>query len=424
MPTNHRFGPLAILTRSDYNSWDGMDDRANPVRRSTTASPRDPPIPIRETCEPPRAFDVNSSAAGPASNRRGRTRHTAVREEPRDEVDWTCIGNVALRCRVFESGTHRHRVAFHLLRRGANDASDSDTGFRLNDLARRFLGLCEYGRAHVHVHPHEWRIGGLPRCHRWLWDSPAVRIDWAKQTNLTAINETGCSEDDHLIERGFSATKEIYVQYHVRYQAHFQFDWSVARAAGTAGECTGATKKLFLIIPVSGARLQLFSENHHIVLYTENHLIGTAKPGIQNNGPEVTPEMLGDGRWHQITIHAKMSSSPNVTDGFLYGWIDGEMKWFNPAYATGATGGWYDFQTPTVFNNGSPIAQSEWLDDLKVWGADRAHSRRGTEAPSIRPLGDCRGGHLGPIGELGIDVRRRSRLTSGPLGVIDEEVVH
>ncbi len=91
--------------------------------------------------------------------------------------------------------------------------------------------------------------GVFLECHRWLWNWPAVRIDWAKQTNLTAINETGCSEDDHLIERGFSATKEIYVQYHVRYQAHFQFDWSVARAAGTAGECTGATKKLFLIYP-------------------------------------------------------------------------------------------------------------------------------------------------------------------------------
>ena len=126
-------------------------------------------------------------------------------------------------------------------------------------------------------------------------------------------------------------------------------------------------KKLFLVISVSGSRLQLISENHHIVLYTENHLVGTRLPGIQNVGSEVTPEMLGDGKWHKITIHAKASSSPSATDGFLYGWIDDELKWFNPSYATGNTGGWYDFQTPTVFNNGSPIAQSEWLDNLSVW---------------------------------------------------------
>ena len=63
-----------------------------------------------------------------------------------------------------------------------------------------------------------------------------------------------------------------------------------------------------------------------------------------------------------------MSSTPTATDGFLYGWIDGNLKWSNPAYATGNTGGWYDFQTPTVFNQGLPESRnpSGWMN-LTVW---------------------------------------------------------
>ena len=192
--------------------------------------------------------------------------------------------------------------------------------------------------------------------------SQGMRIDWPKQTN-TIARVGGCNDGDHLIERGFIGTSEIYIQYYVRYQAGFQFDWRVA------GACpTGNGKKLFLLLSESGSRLQLFSENHHIVLYTENQLgLMVGQPGIQNTGAEFTPEALGDGNWHRITIHAKMSSTPVATDGFLYGWVDGKLKWSNPAYATGNTGGWYDFQTPAVFNDGSPVAQSEWMDNLTVW---------------------------------------------------------
>ena len=197
--------------------------------------------------------------------------------------------------------------------------------------------------------------------------SQGARIDWSKQTN-TATSSGGCADDDHLLERGFTPTTEIYVQYYVRYQPGFQFDWNAARAAGIAGNCTGNAKKLFLVPSASGARLQLVSENHHIVLYTENQLsLMVGLPGIQNVGAEFTPEDLGDGNWHRITIHAKMSSTPAARDGFLYGWIDGNLKWSNPAYPTGNAGGWDYFQTPTVLNSGSPIAQSEWLDNLVVW---------------------------------------------------------
>ena len=188
--------------------------------------------------------------------------------------------------------------------------------------------------------------------------SPAMRINWPEQPNTNASTR-GCNDDDHLVEQGFTATTEIYVQYYVRYQAGFVFDWNYSGY----GPCNGNAKKLFLI-PAIGGRMDLIVENHHIVLYDDN--IGYAS-GLQNVGTEFTPEMLGDGNWHRITLHIKTSTSPTSRDGFIYGWIDGHLKWSNPAYASGNIVGWYDFQMPTVFNQGSPVAQSEWADNLTVW---------------------------------------------------------
>ena len=54
--------------------------------------------------------------------------------------------------------------------------------------------------------------------------------------------------------------------------------------------------------------MDLIVENHHIVLYDDN--IGYAS-GLQNVGTEFTPEMLGDGNWHRITLHIK-TSIPNI----------------------------------------------------------------------------------------------------------------
>jgi uncharacterized protein YjdB len=179
--------------------------------------------------------------------------------------------------------------------------------------------------------------------------SKAMRIDWPQQAS-------GCTDDDHLIEQGFSAAPEIYAQYYVRYQAGFIFDWN------GQGGCSGNAKKLFLMPGGTGSRLDLISENHHIVLY-EDH-IGYAS-GLQNVGTEFTPEMLGDGNWHRITLHARLSSSAGANDGIIEGWIDGVKHWSLPNPVSGV--GYQYFQTPTVFNQGSPKAQSEWMDNLVVW---------------------------------------------------------
>jgi hypothetical protein len=134
------------------------------------------------------------------------------------------------------------------------------------------------------------------------------------------------------------------------------FDWN-----GFSG-CSGNAKKLFLMPGGSGSRLDLISENHHIVLYEDQ--VGYAT-GLQNVGSEFTPEMLGDGAWHRITIHARLSSSPGANDGIIEGWIDGVKHWSHPNPVSGS--GYTYFQTPTVFNTGSPVAQSEWMDNLVVW---------------------------------------------------------
>ena len=180
--------------------------------------------------------------------------------------------------------------------------------------------------------------------------SQSARIDWPKQA------AGSCTDDDHLLEKGFAGTQEIYAQYYVRYQAGFVFDWG-----GFSG-CNGNAKKLFLIPGGTGSRLDLISENHHIVLY-EDH-VGYYS-GLQNVGTEFTPEMLGDGNWHRITIHARLSSSSGANDGIIEGWIDGVKHWSLPNPVSGT--GYNYFQVPTVFNQGSPVAQSEWMDNLVVW---------------------------------------------------------
>jgi hypothetical protein len=192
--------------------------------------------------------------------------------------------------------------------------------------------------------------GILLDTHGGLQDSQAMRINWHPHP--------GCADGNHLIERGFPPTQEIYAQFYVRYTRGFIFDWT--RRGGN--RCTGNAKKLFLIPGGEGSRLNLIAENHHIVLY-EDH-VGYVT-GLQNVGAKFTPEMLGDGRWHRITLHARLSSGLGINDGIIEGWIDGVKRW---AHANPVSGKGYDyFQTPTVFNSGSPVSQAEWMDNLVVW---------------------------------------------------------
>jgi hypothetical protein len=89
---------------------------------------------------------------------------------------------------------------------------------------------------------------------------------------------------------------------------------------------------------------------------------------LPQNTPDSMPiSQFGDGAWHRVTFHIKQSSSDTSSDGFLYGWIDGVLRFARPSWASGSVGGWVDFKTPSTFNTGSPVNQSEWMDNLTIW---------------------------------------------------------
>lgn len=184
--------------------------------------------------------------------------------------------------------------------------------------------------------------------------SGAARIDWQAQASTT------CHDDGHLIEHSFTPSQEVYVQYSVRYQPGFVFDW-VGRTGGLG--CVGNAKKLFFLWSASGDRFDFISENHWLGMGSDHdHPLFN-----QNAGPVVSDEMLGDGNWHRITIHVRQSSTPTTKDGLIEGWIDGVQRWSWPNIASNGSGGFVLFKLPTTFNQGSPVNQSEWFDGLTVW---------------------------------------------------------
>src|SRR6185312_431681 len=84
-------------------------------------------------------------------------------------------------------------------------------------------------RGSIHLDPHAG-IGG----------TGAVRFDW--------VRSTACRDDSRLIEHGFPATPELYVQWSVRYTPGFVFDWR------DNGPCEGNAKKIFFIWAHAGSR--------------------------------------------------------------------------------------------------------------------------------------------------------------------------
>lgn len=179
--------------------------------------------------------------------------------------------------------------------------------------------------------------------------SKGMRIDWQPRS--------GCSDDGHLIEASIAPSQEVVVQYSVRYQANFAFDW-----IGRGGACGGNAKKLFFLWAATGSRFDFISENHTLGVGPDDRPLFA-----QHLGTAVTPEALGNGQWHRITLRVRQSSTPTATDGYIHGWIDGVQKWAVNNIASHASGGWVLFKLPTTFNQGSPVQQSEWMDDFRIW---------------------------------------------------------
>ena len=185
-----------------------------------------------------------------------------------------------------------------------------------------------------------------------LGGSGALRMDWVPLGN--------CQDESRLVERGLPGTREIYVQFSMRYSSGFIFDWTDSGQS----PCTGNAKKLFFLWSGNNdSRFDFISENHTLgVGSDEDHPLFQ-----QTAGPAVSIAQWGDGNWHRVTFHVLQSSTPTTADGFIYGWIDGVLRWSVPNWVSHSSGGWTDFKLPTTFNQGSPVAQSEWLDNLTIW---------------------------------------------------------
>lgn len=181
--------------------------------------------------------------------------------------------------------------------------------------------------------------------------SRALRIDWR--------SKSGCTDDSHFIEGIFPhAAKEVVVQYRVRYQPGFVFDW-----IGRSG-CSGNAKKLLFLWAGAGSRFDFISENHFLGVGSDHdHPLFAQNVG----GSAVRPEDLADGQWHRITLRVRQSSTPTAPDGFIHGWVDGVQKWRIDNVASNASGGWTLFKLPSTLNQGSPVNQSEWFDDIRIW---------------------------------------------------------
>ena len=195
--------------------------------------------------------------------------------------------------------------------------------------------------------------------------SQCMTIPWASNYG------GACTDVDHLIEKGYANTKELYFRYDIKYSAGFKFDWS-----GTGG-CSGNAKKLFLIPgsgPPNGTRGTFMCQNGHWQMYPDQNnlgVIGETHGGVvlgnQNVGTEILPSALGNGSWHTIVGHFKAESSAGAGDGTVEGWIDNVQKWSFVGIGMNNSTGWYDFQTPTVLNQGSPQTQQEWMANLYLW---------------------------------------------------------
>lgn len=193
--------------------------------------------------------------------------------------------------------------------------------------------------------------------------SGALRIDWQAAGDARGGGNAGsasrgrCPDDARLLEASFAPSREIFVQYAVRYSPGFVFDW------GSHARCHGNAKKLLLLWPREGARFVFISENGALGVGSDHD--HPLRP--QNRAVAVTPSSLGDGRWHRVTFQLRQSSAPGRTDGAIHGWIDGVERWSYDGIASHNSGGYVLFKLPATFNEGSPVAQSEWLDDLRVW---------------------------------------------------------
>lgn len=182
--------------------------------------------------------------------------------------------------------------------------------------------------------------------------SGAIRMPWS-----AAKPGAACEDDSRILEASFPPTRELVIQYSVRYSPAFVFDWS------DRGPCSGNAKKLFLLWAAEGSRFVFIAENGALGVGSDyDHPLLA-----QNRGVTLSLADLGDGRWHRVTLQVRQASSPQHADGVILGWIDGVRRWEYRNVVTHNAGGYHLFKMPATFNSGSPRTQTEWVDELRIW---------------------------------------------------------
>ena len=100
----------------------------------------------------------------------------------------------------------------------------------------------------------------------------------------------------------------------------------------------------------------------------------------QHTGASVDPDSIADGQTHLVTIYNKLESALNAGDGIVRVWVDSVlvMEYNGEAggnaadtvYTVNATArpyAAYIIQYPWTYNGGSPKAQSQWRDNVRIW---------------------------------------------------------
>ena len=183
-----------------------------------------------------------------------------------------------------------------------------------------------------------------------LAGSKAFRIDWPDDSN------GGCVDRETLLEKSFSGSQEVFLQFHAKYDPNFRFRWS-------SDPCNGNAKKIWFFWRAGSG-----SDRFIFVFESNAFKVGYESVGLLiPNAGSLAPADLTDGAYHRFTFHIRAESSATANDGLIRGWFDGDLKWDYTQIDTDGVNGYDLFKFPTTFNKGSPQAQSEWWDGLLIW---------------------------------------------------------
>ena len=90
------------------------------------------------------------------------------------------------------------------------------------------------------------------------------------------------------------------------------------------------------------------------------------QPDVEAFSPQSVGEYVCDGNWHRITIRRTQSSSGTLPDGSVEIWVDGVKTHTKTGLMLG-TQPIFDIEFSGTWNNGSPQAQDEYFDNVRVW---------------------------------------------------------